>query len=338
MEFQREKSAYRGHVISGAGRTVLATLLLIIGTGQAHAQRESGYPAKPVRIVVGQSPGGATDIIARSIGQRLGEIFAQNVLVENRTGAAGSIGAAYVARSTPDGYNVLVVSSSHAINPSLSTKLPFHPVNDFATVGLIAEAPFLLVVHPSMPIRSLKDLITLAKSRPGELNFASGGNGSSGHLAGELFKYLAGIQLVHVPYKGAGPAIVDVIAGQVQMTFGSVISTLGHTKTGRLRAIAITSAKRSSALPAIPTVAEAGIKDYKRTTWYGMLAPAGTPAGVVNRLSEGVKKAVHSTDISKGLLADGAEPEGSSPAEFREFLVSEIAIAKDIIAKAHVKR
>ncbi len=338
MELHCNNPAHRGHMIGSTGRLFCAALLFVASSALALAQTNSGYPDKSVRVVVGQSPGGATDIVARSIAQKLGKIYGQNFLVDNRTGAAGSIGAAYVAKSTPDGYNVLVVSSSHAINPSLYKNLPFHPVNDFAPVGLIAEAPFLLVVHPSMPVHSVKELITLAKAHPGELNFASGGIGSSGHLAGELFKYLAGIQLVHVPYKGAGLALVDVISGQVQMTFGSVISTLAHVESKKLRAIAVTSAKRSSALPEIPTVAEAGVKGYKRTTWYGMLAPAGTPPALVNKLSGGIKKAVQSNDIKQHFLTDGAEPKGSSPAEFREFLVSEIASAKAIIEKAHVER
>ncbi len=202
------------------------------------ASAQGSYPAKPVRLVVGQAPGGATDVVSRLIAPKLGESLGQTVVVENRTGAAGSIGAAFVAKSPPDGYNLLVVSSSYAINPSLYRDLPFDPVKDLAPVTLIAEAPFLLVVHPSMPVRSVKELVAMAKARPGALNFASGGNGSSGQLAGELFKYLAGIDLVHVPYKGAGPALVDVIAGQVHMTFGSVLSSLGHVKNGRLRALA----------------------------------------------------------------------------------------------------
>jgi tripartite-type tricarboxylate transporter receptor subunit TctC len=329
-----------------SGRTRHPGLLLLAGiiAGSAVvpaasvAQGPAAYPSKPVRFVVGQSPGGATDIVARSVAQKLSENLGQNFLVENRTGAAGSIGATFVANSAPDGYNVLVVSSSYAINPSLYKNLPFDPIKDFAPVSLIAEAPFLLVVHPSMPVRSVKDLIALAKARKGELNFASGGNGSSGHLAGALFNFLAGTDIIHVPYKGAGPALVDVMSGQVHLTFASVLSSLPHVKNGRLRGIAVTSAKRSAAARELPTVDEAGVKGYRRTTWYGALAPAGTPAGVVAKLSAEVKKAMESPDIKQRFLADGAEPEGSTPKEFHDHLVAEIASAREIIQKAGVKR
>ena len=295
------------------------------------------YPGKPIRVVVGQAPGGATDVIARLVAPRFGEHLGQPVVVENRTGAAGSIGASFVAKSPPDGYNLLVVSSSYAINPSLYKDLPFDPVKDLAPVTLIAEAPFLLVVHPSMPVKSVKDLVAMAKARPGTLNFASGGNGSSGQLAGELFKYLAGIDLVHIPYKGAGPALVDVIAGQVHMTFGSMLSTLGHVKNGRLRALGVTSAKRSVAAPELPTIAEAGVKGYRTTTWYGMLAPAGTPATVTEKLVTDMQKAVESQEVRGRLLGDGAEPVAGTPKQFHDFLVSEMARAREIIQRAKVQ-
>ena len=295
------------------------------------------YPSKPIRVVVGQAPGGATDVIARLVAPRFGEHLGQPVVVENRTGAAGSIGASFVAKSAPDGYNLLVVSSSYAINPGLYKDLPFDPVKDLAPVTLIAEAPFLLVVHPSMPVKSVKDLVAMAKARPGTLNFASGGNGSSGQLAGELFKYLAGVDIVHVPYKGAGPALVDVIAGQVHMTFGSVLSTLGHVKNGRLRALGVTSAKRSAAVPDLPTIAEAGVKGYRRTTWYGLLAPAGTPAPIIAKLVADMQKAVESPEIRNHLLGDGAEPVAGSPKQFQDFMASEMKSAREIIQRAKVQ-
>lgn len=301
------------------------------------AMAQGGYPAKPVRLVVGQAPGGATDVIARLVAPRFGENLGQSVVVENRTGAAGSIGAAFVARSAPDGYNLLVVSSSYAINPSLYKDLPFDPVKDLAPVSLIAAAPFLLVVHPSMPVRSVKELVAFAKAKPGSINYGSGGNGSSGHLAGELFKYLAGVDMVHVPYKGTGLALVDLIAGQIHLTFGSVLSSLGHAKSGRLRALAVTGPKRSSGAPELPTVAEAGVKGYQTTTWYGLLAPAGTPAGIVGRLSADMKKAVESAEVRAKIVGDGAEPEGSSPKEFQQHLAGEMARAREIIQRAHVK-
>jgi tripartite-type tricarboxylate transporter receptor subunit TctC len=258
--------------------------------------------------------------------------------VENRTGAAGSIGAAFIAKSAPDGYNLLVVSSSYAINPSLYTDLPFDPVKDLAPVTLIAEAPFLLVVHPSMPVKSVKEFVAFAKARPGALNYGSGGNGSSGHLAGELFRFLAGVDMVHVPYKGAGPALVDVMAGQVHLTFGSVLSSLGHVKNGRLRALGVTGAKRSSGAPDLPTIAEGGVKGYQTTTWYGLLAPANTPAAIMTRLSGDMKKAVESPEVKNKILNDGAEPEGSTPKQFQDHLASEMKRAATIIKRAGVKQ
>jgi len=293
-----------------------------------------GYPVKPIRLVVGQAPGGATDVIARLVAPRFGEHLGQSVVVENRTGAAGSIGAAFVAKSPPDGYNLLVISSSYAINPGLYKDLPFDPVRDLAPVTLIAEAPFLLVVHPSMPAQSVKALIALAKAKPGALNFASGGSGSSGQLAGELFKYLAGVDMVHVPYKGAGPALVDVIAGQVHMTFASVLSSLPHVKSGRLRPLGVTSAQRSVAIPQLPTLAEAGVKGYRTTTWYGLLAPANTPAPIVSRLSGEMRKLLESGDVKNRILADGAQPVGGTPHQFQEHLASEMARAREIIQRA----
>ena len=228
---------------------------------------------------------------------KLSEQLGQQVIVENRTGAAGSIGAAFIAKSAPDGYNLLVASSSYAINPSLYTDMPFDPVRDLMPVTLIAEAPFLMVVHPSMPVQSVRELVNLAKQKPGTLNFASGGNGSSGHLAGVLFKFLAGVNIVHIPYKGAGPALVDVMAGQVHFTFGSVLSSMGHVKSGRLRGLGVTGGKRSSGAPALPTIAEAGVKGYQTTSWYGLLAPANTPAQIVNLLSTSMNKAVQSPEV-----------------------------------------
>jgi tripartite-type tricarboxylate transporter receptor subunit TctC len=315
---------------------VLASALLASGIA-LHAHAQSSYPSKPVRLIVGQAPGGATDVIARLVSSKLGEQMGQTVVVENRTGAAGSIGATFVAKSAPDGYNLLVVSSSYAVNPSLYTDLPFDPVKDLMPVSLIAEAPFVLVVHPSMPVRSVKDLVAFAKAKPGVLNYASGGNGSSGHLAGELFTYLANIKIVHVPYKGAGPALVDVIAGQVHMTFGSVLSSLGHVKNGRLRALGVTGGTRSAGAPELPTIAEAGVAGYQTTTWYGLLAPANTPAAIVNRLSEEMKKAIEAPDVKNRVLNDGADPRGSSPKQFQTHLAAEMKRAAEIVKRAAIK-
>ncbi len=314
-----------------AACAVLTCLSPIASSAQPH------YPSKPVRLIVGQAPGGATDVIARLVSPKLGEQLGQQVIVENRTGAAGSIGAAFIAKSAPDGYNLLVASSSYAINPSLYTDMPFDPARDLLPVTLIAEAPFLLVVHPSMPVHSVKELVALAKQKPGTLNFASGGNGSSGHLAGELFKFLAGVNIVHIPYKGAGPALVDVMAGQVHFTFGSVLSSMGHVKSGRLRGLGVTGAKRSSGAPELPTIAEAGVKGYQTTSWYGLLAPANTSSQIVNLLSVSMNKAVQSPEVKNKILNDGAEPDGGTPKQFQELMNAEMRRAAEIVKRAGIK-
>lgn len=313
----------------------LVAVLLAAPTGLAHSQSDA-YPIKPVRLVVGQAPGGATDIVGRLVAQKMTDVLGQNVLIDNRTGAAGSIAASIVAKSPPDGYTLLLVSSSYSINPSLFPKLPFDPQKDLLPVTLLAEAPFLLVVHPALPARNVRDLVALAKTKWGELTFASGGTGSSGHLAGELFQSLAGVKLVHVPYKGAGPALVDVMAGQVHFMFASVLSSLSHVRSNKLRALAVTGAKRSSALPEMPTVSEAGVRGYSTASWYGLLAPAGTRPGVVTRLAEAAKKAVSSPDVRNRMLADGAEPEGSSPEAFQRQLASEIEKWRKVVKSAGI--
>ena len=308
----------------------------MMGSVIAHAQTDA-YPVKPVRVIVGQAPGGATDIVGRMVAAKMTEVIGQTVLVENRTGAAGSIAAAIVAKSPPDGYTILLVSSSYAINPSLYAKLPYDPQKDLAPITLLAEAPFVLVVHPSMPVKNVRELIALAKAKPGALNYGSGGMGSSGHLAGALFESLAGVKLVHVPYKGAAPAQVDVIAGQVHLMFASVISTIPHMKAQRMRGLGVTSVRRSAALPQMPTVAEAGVPGYSTGSWYALLAPAGTRPAPIERLASAGKKAVASPELRQRLLADGAEPEGSSPAEFEKFLGAEIAKWRKVAAKAGLK-
>lgn len=311
------------------GRYLLFILLaFIFGAGPRPAQAQSvqpSFPNKAVRFIVGQAPGGATDLIGRLLTGKLSEGLGQSMIVDNRTGAAGSIGAALVAKSAPDGYTLLLVSSSYAINPSVYKSLPFDPLKELVPVILLAEEPFLLVVHPSLPVRSVKELVTLAKARPDTLNYASGGTGSSGRLAGELFKSAAGVKLAHVPYKGAGPALTDTIAGQTQLTFASMISSLQHVRSGRLRTLAVTSLKRSSAMPDLPTVAEAGVRNYSTTSWYGVLAPAGTSAQIIQRLNSELQKAVMHPEIRQKLSADGAEPVGGPPEVFHKHLIAEIA-------------
>jgi tripartite-type tricarboxylate transporter receptor subunit TctC len=298
--------------------------------------QEPAYPVKPIRFVVGQAPGGATDIIARLVAAKMNDALGQNVLVENRTGAAGSIGAASVARSAPDGYTVLVVSSSYAINPSLYTTLPFDPQKDLVPVSLLAEAPFLLVVHPSVPARSVKELVALARLQPGTLTYGSGGQGSSGHLAGALFEAAARVKLSHIPYKGAGQALVDVLAGQITFMFASVLSSTPHVKQQRLRVLGVTGAKRSSAMPQVPTIAEAGMPGYATTTWYGLLVPAGTRPAVIERLSTAASKVVMAPELRDRMLADGAEPIGSTPAAFQKHIETEMTKWRKVVKSAGV--
>jgi tripartite-type tricarboxylate transporter receptor subunit TctC len=314
----------------------MLSLAALAVTPAAPVLAQPAYPSKPVRIIVGQAPGGATDVVARGVSVRLSEALGQSVVVDNRTGAAGSIGANLVAKSPPDGYTLLAVSSSFSINPSLYDKLPFDPQRDLAPVILLAEAPFLVLVHPSLPVRSIKELVALARAKPDALNFASGGIGSSGQLAGELFKHAAQITMVHVPEKGAGPALTDTIAGQVQLTFASMISSLPHVRSGRLRALAVTGLKRSPAVPDLPTVEQAGVKPYSTTSWYGVLAPAGTPAAIIGKLNADMQKVVTQGEVRQRLSADGAEPAGGSPEDFQRHLAAEITKWQRVVKAAGI--
>jgi tripartite-type tricarboxylate transporter receptor subunit TctC len=291
--------------------------------GFAYAQGAASYPSKPLRFVVGLAPGGATDIVARLVGQKVTEMLGQPVIVDNRSGAAGSIGGSIVAKAPADGYTLHVVSSSFAINPSLY-ELPFDSIRDFVPVIQIAQAPFLLVVYPGLKVESVKELIAAAKAKPGSLYFSSGGNGGSGHLAGELFKRMADIQVDHVPFRGGSPALQGVLSGQVQFTFSAIVAGLQQWRAGRVRAIGVTSLKRSKAAPDVPTISEAGVQGYQVLTWYGVLAPAGTPKEIVSKLNAAIAKSVRLPDVSEKLLADGAEPVGGTPAEFGRHLADEI--------------
>lgn len=313
------------------GLTAGLVLALAAATGSAQE-----FPSKPIRFVVGQAPGGATDIVGRLVANKMSDGLGQNILVENRTGAAGSIAAGGVARAAADGYTVLVVSSSYSINPSLYSSLPFDPQKDLAPLSLLAEAPFLLVVHPSVPAKDVKALIALAKTRPDLLTYGSGGIGSSGHMAGSLFELASGVKITHIPYKGAGQALVDVLSGQITFMFASVLSSGPHVKQHRLRVLGVTSSKRSSALPHVPTIAEAALPGYATTTWYGLLVADGTPQSIVERLAAAANKAMTSPDIRDRLLADGAEPVGSTPTAFRKHLDVEIAKWRKVVRSAGI--
>jgi len=288
-----------------------------------HAQADV-YPSKPIRFVVAFPPGGGTDIIARSIAQKLSERLAQQVVVDNRPGAGGNIGTDIVAKSAPDGYTMLMGSAGPlAINASLFATLPFDPVRDLAPVTLAASTPNVLVVHPSLKIATVKDLIALARARPGAINFASSGHGTPAHLAGELFGWMAGVKLVHVPYKGAAPALADLLGGQVQIMFSTMPPALPHVRDGKLRALAVTSLKRSPATPDLPTLDEAALPGFEANTWHGVVVPAGAQTAIVARLNREIVAILHLPDVVERLSNQGAEPVGSTPEEFAAYIRSE---------------
>lgn len=274
------------------------------------------YPTKPVRFVVPFSAGGPTDILARIIGRKLTEAWAQQVIIDNRPGAGSTLGTDIVAKAEPDGYTLLLATNGHAINPSLYRKLPFDPIRDFAPITLLNSAPLMLVIHPSVAARTIKELVALARTKPGQLAYASSGTGGISHLAGHLFMTMAGIELTHVPYKGMAPAVSDALGGQVPMVFPDPIIAMPHVKAGKLRALGITGAKRLRLNPEIPTIAEAGVPGYDVTVWYGVLAPAGTPANVIKRLHVDIVRALNLPEVRERLINEGGEPTGNTPEQF----------------------
>ena len=308
-----EKSG-RGEKARAAVAALLLSALAVPAWGQ--------YPAHPVRFVVPSAAGGGTDIIARAVSQKLAESLGQQFVVENRPGAGQMIGIELVARSAPDGYTILMAASTLAINPVMYRKVPYDPIRDFAPVTQAATLPNVLVVHPSLAVKSVKELIAYAKANPGKLNFASAGIGTSPQMSIELLKSMAGIDMVHVPYKGTAPGVVDLLAGQVLVMAPNLLTALPHIKSGKLRALAVTSARRSAALPDVPTVAEA-LPGYDSTQWYGVLAPAGTSRAIILRLYDEIVRALRDPEVGKRLAADGAEAVGSGPEEFAAFIRSE---------------
>jgi tripartite-type tricarboxylate transporter receptor subunit TctC len=300
---------------------VFAALACLLATA-AHGQT---YPSKPIRVIVSYPAGGANDIVARAVGQKLVEMLGQSVVVDNRSGAGGTIGADVAAKSPPDGYTLLMAAGAHALAPSLYIKLPYDIVKDFAPVSLAAKSSYLLVVHPSVPAKNVKELIALSKARPGKLNYASSGIGAPPHLAAEMFGTMTGTTMTHVPYKGDTPAIADLLGGHVDLAFLAISATSPHIKAGKLRALAVTSAQRTSAMPELPTVAEAGgLKDYDVSTWWGLLAPAGTPREAVDRLSQSVAKVAAMPDIKQRFTELGLDATANTPEQFSIFLKSEI--------------
>lgn len=301
---------------------VSAVFWALCFASQAFAQP---YPSKPIRLIVPNPPGGGVDILARSIGQPLAERLGQAVVVENRAGAGGTIGLAAVAKAPPDGYTLGIgVDATLAIAPAVYRSLPYDPVTDFAPVTLIATVPLVLTVNPSLPVQSVKDLIALAKSRPGKMDYSSGGNATPPHLAGEVFNSMAEVKINHVPYKGGPPAITAVVAGEVSLMFANMLPGLPHIHSGRLRAIAVTSERRTPVLPDVPTIAESGLPGYDISQWYGFVAPAGTPAAVVTRLYREIRQVLDLPDVSARLKAEGAEISATSPEEFSTFIRAQI--------------
>jgi len=300
-----------------------------------HAQ---SYPAKPVRMIVSYPAGGANDIVARAVGQKLTEMIGQTVVVENRSGAGGTIGADAAAKSAPDGYTLLMAAGAHTLAPSLYARLPYDIVRDFAPISICAKSAYLLVLHPSVPAKSVKELIALAKAKPGSLTYASSGVGAPPHLAAEMFSAMAGIKMIHVPYKGDTPAIQDMLGGHVDLGFIAVSATSVLVKAGKLKALAVSSGQRTAVMPDLPTVAEAtGFKDYEITTWWGMLAPAGTPAEAIGRLAAAMAKIAQMPDIRDRFGALGLEAASSTPEQFAAFIKAEIAKFSKLAQAAGVK-
>ena len=315
----------------------VALLVAAVVLAAAMPALAQDYPNRPIRFIVPYPPGGGTDVVARIMSDALAADLGQPIIIDNRGGAAGNVGTDIAAKAAADGYNILFTLSSHTINPKLYDKLPFDVERDFVPISLAALIPQILVVHPSVPANNVQELIALAKANPGKLNYASVGTGSPGHIAGELFKIKTGVDIVHIPYKGGGPAVVDTIGGQVQLLFVSMPAAWQHVKAGKLKAIAVASAKRSVAAPDLPTIAESGVPDYAVESWYGALAPAKTPPAAVARLNAAFAKVLGNPQIKEKLLAQGAEAAPSTQAEMDRVIKEELEKWDLVIKTAKIK-
>ena len=314
------------------GFAAVAVALLVLAA-PASAQ---DYPNRPVRLVVPFPPGGINDIVARVISQHLGERLGKQVIVDNRGGAGGVVGAEIVANAPKDGHTLLIVSLATAVNPWLYT-LPYDPLKSFAPISMLVAAPNVVTVNPGLPVKTIKEFVALARQKPDELQYASSGVGTFLHLAGELFKITAGVDILHIPFRGAGPALIDVVGGHTNAAFGSVTSSIGHIRAGKLKPLGVGSLTRSATLPEVPTVAEAGVPGYSALQWYGLLAPAGTPQPVIDKLAAAVAEALRAPEVRERLAQDGAEPVGSSPAEFGALVKSELVKWADIARAANIQ-
>jgi tripartite-type tricarboxylate transporter receptor subunit TctC len=316
-----------------AGSIALAATL-VAGASIGCAQ---SFPVKPVRIISPYPPGGGNDTLARTIAHKLSEHLGQQVLVDNRPGANTIVGAEILARSAPDGYTMILLPNVHAINPSLYPKLPYDPIKDFAPLSLVGSSPLVLALHPSVPAKDVRGLVALARARAGQLAYGSSGNGSVGHMAGALFELLAGVKMQHIPYKGTAIMVTDVISGQISLTFGSALGVLPHVRSGRMRALAVTTERRTAAAPDLPTVAEAGLPGYSVVLWYGLVAPGATPPEIVSRLNSEIARVVDDPDIRRRLSAQGVEAASSTPAAFAALIASDMKKYADLIKRAGAK-
>jgi tripartite-type tricarboxylate transporter receptor subunit TctC len=324
---------------AGRRRVVPAIVLCCVVSGlfAGGAQAQPAWPAKPVRMIVPQSPGGSTDLVARPLAQLLGVAFGQTVLVDNRPGAGSVIGTEIVARAAPDGYTLLVIAASFTATPALHQKLPFDSQRDFVPIVVLSAFPNLLVVHPSVPVKTVQELLALARARPGALNFGTSGAATGTHMSMEMFMHMTGTKLVHVPYKGGAPSVQALMSGEVQVNMATISTALPQVRAGRLRALAVTSLRRSSALPDLPTVAESGVPGFDYASWTGMLAPAKTPMAVISRLNAESVRAMQGPEMKALLATEGAEPVGSSPQQFAEQIRTEIARWTQVVKAAGIR-
>ena len=319
-------------------RAALASLLLLLPlTCAAQAMQAQAYPHKPVRFIVGFSPGGGSDILARQLSEKLTESWGRPFVVDNRSGAGGTIALTIAANAAPDGYTLLMISGSQITNAVLMTKLPLNVLKAYSPVSQATSQPYLLVVHPAVPVKSVKELIGFAKSKPGALNYASSGTGSFAHLGMELFNNMTGTTMVHIPFKGSGAALIDLLAGQVQLALTSAISGMPHVKTGKLRGLAVTTLQRSPVIPELPTVAESGVPGYAVDGWYGVVLPANTPAAIVNKLNKEIVRLLKTPAVIELLARDGAVPAGSTPAELSNTMRAELEKWSKVVKSAGLK-